>query len=168
MVRALSDELSKIADPGSIVIQPRNAGRSGLDFSCSAYDFRWRLPGETDVDEAGVCRMLGYLRRKFLEGLRTGRKIYVSQRRRPLQLAQAAALLMELNRLGRATLLCVEQAPPDRRPGEVRLLMPDLMVGYVSHFAPPAEVEKADPADWPRMLANAASLHRAPGLKAAA
>ena len=67
---------------------------------------------------------------------------------------------MELNRSGTATLLCVSEAPHERLPGEVELLLPGLMRGYVERFAPDTDVEAADPADWLRVLANATLLQR--------
>ena len=60
---------------------------------------------------------------------------------RPISAVQAAALLLELKRHGNVSLLCVEPAPPERRPGEVELLMPGLMRGYVERFA---DAEAAD------------------------
>jgi hypothetical protein len=82
--------------------------------------------------------------------------------RQPIPVAEAAVLLMELNRTGTATLLCVSEAANQRRPGEVELLLPGLMRGYVERFAPDTDVEAADPADWLRVLANATLLQRAP------
>jgi len=105
---------------------------------------------------------LGYLRRKFYEGLDGGRKIYVLKQARSIAVAQAAALLLELNRHAPATLLCVEPASGQHRPGEVELLLPGLMRGYVSQFAPGTNVEAADAMEWLRMLANATLLKRRP------
>ena len=83
---------------------------------------------------------------------------YVLKQRQPIPMAEAAVLLIELNRHGTATLLFVSEAPHKRQPGEVELLLPGLMRGYVERFAPDTDVETADPADWLRVLANAALL----------
>jgi len=106
---------------------------------------------------------LGYLRRKFFEGLRAGRKIHVISRRRAIPVGQALALLMELHRHGPATLLCVEQDA--KRAGEVDVLMPGLMRGYMAALAPDtfppgASPEPVDTIGWWRLMANAALTRR--------
>jgi hypothetical protein len=40
------------------------------------------------------------------------------------------------------------------------LLLPGLMRGYVERFAPEADLEAADPADWLRVAVNATRLTR--------
>ena len=83
------------------------------------YNLRWpTFVSENDVDRESWRRSnaitLGYLQRKFYEGLRSGRKIYVLKQRQPVPLAEAAVLFMELNWFANATLLSVRKAPHKR------------------------------------------------------
>jgi hypothetical protein len=164
LIQALTDDLKAVSDPEQILVESNDAGQSVL--AVPQYDLRWSA-NATEIDTDPESRRhanavtLGYLRRKFYDGLQTGRKIYVLKQRRPIAVAEEAVLLMELNRSGSAMLLCVSEAPHERLPGEVELLLPGLMRGYVERFAPDTDIEAADPADWLRVLANATLLSRA-------
>jgi hypothetical protein len=159
----LCDDLKAMDDPATVELNDARPGEYWL--TLPRYNFRWRLmPPETCADRDSLRQenavALGYSRRKFREGLRAGRKIYLLKQGRPIPLAQAAVVLLELCRIGNATLLCVEVASNGRRPGEVELLMPGLMRGYIAGFASDEDVGSADPLDWLRMLANATLLKR--------
>jgi hypothetical protein len=163
LTRALCDDLKAMDDPATVELNDARPGECWL--TLPRYNFRWRLMSrEACADRDSLRRenalALGYSRRKFREGLHAGRKIYVLKQGRPIPLAQAAVVLMELNRIGNATLLCVEAASNGRRPGEVELLMPGLMRGYVAGIATDNDVGSAEPVDWLRMLANATLLKR--------
>ena len=82
------------------------------------------------------------------------------KRPRGLTVSQASALLIELNRHGPANLLCVRTTPPGRKSGEVDLIVPGLMRGYLDRFAPEDDVESTDAFAWLRLTANAALLLR--------
>ena len=160
---ALTDDLVALNDAAAVTADLNQARRREFVVSVPAYKLRWHtFMYENETDRDSVLRAnavkLGYLRRKFYEGLRAGRKIYVIKRQQPLLLSQAVAVLLELNRHGRATLLCVEPVPAGRQSGEVDLLMPGLMRGYIAAFAPEDNVEAAEPADWLRLTANARLL----------
>ena len=161
---ALTDDLVALNDAAAVTVELSHTPRREFIVSVPAYHLRWHTftyENETDhknsVLRANAIK-LGYLRRKFYEGLRAGRKIYVLKRQQPLLVSQAAAVLLELNRHGRATLLCVEPVPAGRRSGEVDLLLPGLMRGYLETFAPNDNVEAVDPTDWLRLAANARLL----------
>jgi hypothetical protein len=152
LLRALRDDLQAASQPDSIAIE---SGTNGRAVGLSAYDLRWTASDDDeDTDRLSVATRLGYLRRKFFEGLAAGRKIYVVSQSRPTAIGEALALLLELNRHGSAVLLCVEPASADHRAGEVGLLMPGLMRGYV---------DAADPSAWRRLIANAALARRGDG-----
>jgi hypothetical protein len=160
LTRALTDDLMAATDPDRVVIEADDV------VTLPPYNLRWRMFGErNDTDADGWRRTnattLGYLRRKFYEGLRTGRKIYVLKQSHPVPAGRAAGLLLELNRGGDATLLCVEQASDGRAPGEVELIMPGLMRGYLEQSPPDPDRETDALADWLRVLANAMLLKRA-------
>jgi hypothetical protein len=166
LIRALNDDLQALTDPESLTVELHDGDPREYVLKAPGYNLCWHtFRFESEAEQQTVWRdhatRLGYLRRKFYDGLRAGHKIYVMKQQRHIPTAQATALLMELNRHGKATLLCVEPAPPRRRPGEVELLMPGLMRGYVEQFAADPDVEAVDCTDWLRVLANATLLQRA-------
>jgi hypothetical protein len=166
LLGALADDLKAISDPSSITIDLNDAEPREYVLAIAKYNLHWHtFTHENEAEQPKLLRdhavKLDYLRRKFFEGLRGGRKIYVVKQRGRIPIGQAAALLLELNRHGSAALLCVEQTPDGHRSGEVELLLPNLMRGYVEKFAPETDVESADPEHWLRVIANAALLRRA-------
>jgi hypothetical protein len=166
---ALADDLMAASDPDIVAIGACETSPLAYVLTVPPYNLRWRMFGhDDDADRDGSRRAnaitLGYLRRKFYEGLRSGRKIYVLARERSIPASEAAALLMELSRTAEATLLCVEEATDDHAPGEVELLMPGLMRGYIERFAPETDADAVDLANWLRMLANATLLKRSAGV----
>ncbi len=164
LIQALTDDLKAAADPNRLTVDLTDAEHAVL--RVPPYDLRWpAFVSEIDADQetlrqANAVTLGATCGGNFTKGLQTGRKIYVLKQRRPLPLAEIAVLMTELNRYGNATLLCVAEARSDRLPGEVELLLPGLMRGYVERFAPGADVESAD--DWLRVLANAMLLQRRP------
>jgi hypothetical protein len=165
LVGALTADLKAANQPSELRAHLNDARRREFVLTLPRYGLQWHtFAFEDETDEQTVLSMhatkLGYLRRKFYEGLSGGRKTYVIKRQRRIPLSTAAAVLMELNRHGRAVLLCVEPTPAGRRSGEVDLVMPGLMRGYVSQFAPEDDVESVNPADWLRVAANATLLNR--------
>jgi len=170
------------------------------------YGIRWHtLVHEPDAEAAAVERdqviKLGFLRRKFEEGLRGGRKIYTLVRSEPqkigvvmpgfaapdtasasrgvtqlmpawdpprryevvpppLTLAEAQAVLVELNRRGANTLLYFVPAAPDRPAGTVELLAPGLMRASMASFVILTTGEHANDFDWVRVAANAWLLNK--------
>ena len=165
LMAALSDDLSALNEPGAIEVKLNHAEPREYMLCLRKYNIHWHtFMQEQDADAEKILRdhtaKLAYLRRKFFEGLSGGQKTYVVKRPRGLTVSQASALLIELNRHGPAKLLCVQAAPPGRRSGEVDLIVPGLMRGYLDRFAPEDDVESTDAMAWLRLTANAALLLR--------
>ncbi len=167
------------------------------------YGIRWHtLVHENEAEADTVAReqkiKLGFLRRKFLDGLRSFRKIYTLVRSEPrklsvvmpgygaprigtgnrglipmwdpplsyeilpppLRVAEAQAVLLELNRVGPNTLLYFVPCTRGRPSGMVELLAPGLMRGYMSSFVITPTGEDSNDLDWVRVAANAWLLNR--------
>jgi hypothetical protein len=113
---------------------------------------------------------LKFLRRKFIEDLEAGEKIFVYRYGERATTEEILPLLMALNRHGSATLLWVVPAERGRPAGMVEVLMPGLMKGYIDRFAPSDNAHDLSFDGWLRVCANACVLHqlqasaaRAPG-----
>ena len=161
LVRGLAEDFAAFDQPSEVAIRLSNDEPPEYIFEIERYQGRWHTFTYTDkLDKETVLAQqtvkYSYLRRKFFEGLRSSRKIYVFKRDSPLSVAEASALLIELNRHGRNILLYVTLCTNGRPSGMVELVGPGLMRGYITAFAPNDDVgEATDPTIWLRLLANA-------------
>ena len=127
---------------------------------------------------------LAYLRRKFYEALRAGRKIITISRAEPrkhpiplpfadepnvweekperLRFAEVLPLFLRLNEYGTNTLLYLTRCSHNRRSGTVELLAPGVMRGYVDDFVIVPELDNKDHAAWLRVAVNAWLLDKGP------
>lgn len=107
-------------------------------------------------------RNLGFLRRKFVEDLKLGGKIFVYQFPSARSVAQIRPILTLLRSHGPNTLLYVTD---DHRqpPGTVEQLDDDLLHGYVEKLAPTFEVTLLELPPWIAVCANAYRLWRLSG-----
>jgi hypothetical protein len=163
LLSGLDDEFQAAMQPESMAIGTGDGDPPEYVLELPGYNIRWHtFVPVGEMDERAVLEResvkLGYLRRRFYQGLRSGRKIYVLKHERPLTLAEAMPVLLELNRYGPNTLLYVGTATDGRRSGSVDLMAPGLMRGHLAAFAPTDDVESVDPTDWLRLAGNAMRL----------
>jgi hypothetical protein len=97
---------------------------------------------------AREMKRLGFLRRKLLEDLRGGEKIWVWKCLTTTSPDQLAPLLTVLRKLGPNILLWVVEADAGHPPGMIEQLAADLVKGYVEHFTPFGEAPPTMPASW--------------------
>jgi hypothetical protein len=207
LLRGLADGFKAATQKSEIELYLHNEGKPReYLLKIARYGIRWHtLVNETESDAETVGReqimKLGFLRRKFDEGLRNGRKIYSLVRSEPrkievampgwgapdkagsstrpvmlmpvwdaprtweevpppLCVAEAVAVLLELNRTRPNTLLFFTLCPPGMRPGTVELLAPGLMRGYMASYVIVPHGENPNDVDWLRVAANAWLLRR--------
>jgi hypothetical protein len=182
LMRALEDEFKALAEPDRLEMRwvPSDPGEFML--SLNDYGLRWHTNVfDASVDQATLFTQqstrLSYLRRKFYEGLKAGRKIFTISRAEPrkhpipmpdadapthweekpepLRWAEVSALFSLLNRYGTNTLLYLVPAEPGQRSGTVELLAPGVMRGYVDDFVIAADPTIKDHAAWLRIAVNA-------------
>jgi len=102
---------------------------------------------------------LKFLRRKFLDDLTNGEKIFVIKRNRTLEDTEILPLLAALRHYSPASqLLYVVPATPERLPGTVELLAPGLLRGYIDRFAPSDSVPDLSLEPWLAICVNASRL----------
>jgi hypothetical protein len=79
---------------------------------------------------------LNFLKRKLMEDVTGGEKIFVLKRFPALRPEEVLPLYATLNELGRNWLLWVVPADSTHPPGTVETLLPGLLRGYIDRFAP--------------------------------
>jgi len=112
---------------------------------------------ESELEQREV-RRLAFLRRKLLEDLATGEKIWVWKCSATTSVDQVEPLLSALRRLGPNVLLWVVEAGPEHPPGSVERLGPDLLQGYAERFAPYEVATAIAPDSWFRLCRSAYRL----------
>ena len=98
-----------------------------------------------------------FLRRKLLEDLANGEKIFVVKRNVLLTEHEMLPLRMALQRYGANTLLYVVPSA-DHSPGTVVQVAPGLLCGYIDRLAPHENAHELSLAVWLRLCINAAKL----------
>lgn len=115
-----------------------------------------------DVDESRLVQQqaarLRLLRRKLLEDLENGEKIFVVKRNDEPPEGGILALFAALNRYGRNTLLWVVEADGKHEAGSVERMAPGLLKGYIDRFAPYDNAHDLSFDLWLRLCSNARRL----------
>ncbi len=109
---------------------------------------------------------LGYLRRKLIEDLGAGEKIFVYRvPDRVLNEAELAAIRAGMQLYGDNVLLYVRLADASNPPGSVVRTGPGLMVGHIDRFqiAPDGEAGAPNPQGWLAVCRRALELWHPPG-----
>ena len=160
IIDGLADDFAALADPAAISIAVDAAACPDYVLSVDRYGLRW--PTGISPDEADTATVLqrqsmklGYLRRKFLESLRAGGRIYVLRRDEALAETDVAPVAEALARHGRNTLLYVVPGATPDEAGDVTAVAPGLLRGHLEQLAPRENPAAADIAGWLRLITNA-------------
>lgn len=186
---ALDDEFKATTVKSEIKMRLPDGENGEYCLYVDRYGIRWHtnvLGGSADEDTvfAQQAMRLGYLRRKFYEALRAGRKIATISRAEPrkhpvplpfadepeqweekperLRFAEILSLFLRLNEYGTNTLLYLTRCSHGRRSGTVELVAPGIMRGYVDDFVILPDLDHRDHAAWLRIAANAWLLDQGP------
>jgi capsular polysaccharide biosynthesis protein len=119
----------------------------------SAYDLMYHTyvsEGEAGLEDMREreSKRLRFLRRKLLEDLEAGEKIWIWKSAATLDANQVQPLLHALRALGPNTLLWVVEGDERHRPGSIEQLDRDFIKGYIERFAPYDNAPDIRPASW--------------------
>jgi hypothetical protein len=103
---------------------------------------------------------LQFLRRKFVEELDAGEKIFVFKSGSAVMESEILPLFMALNRKQSNTLFWVVPEEPGRPSGTVEVLMNGLLKGYIDRFAPADNAHEFSFEAWVRLCVHAFLLNR--------
>jgi hypothetical protein len=104
---------------------------------------------------------LKFLRRKFIEELDNGEKIFIFKSGTAVPDAEILPLFMALNRKTPNTLLWVVREEPGHPSGTVEVLMDGLLKGYIDRFAPVDNAHDFSFDAWIRLCVHGFLLNRA-------
>ncbi len=144
LVDLLDDDLAGVDDPAQIRLAPEGDQGSGRVSEMILHHARLRGHAHTftstdyiteEALRARELRRLVLMRRKFLEDLQEGRRIYVFRSLNPVPETEVLRLLAALQRHGPNQLLFVRLADATLKAGEARLAAPGLVIGALDELA---------------------------------
>ncbi|WP_158927142.1 DUF563 domain-containing protein [Acidisphaera sp. S103] len=168
LVAALERKFEGLAAPGTITVTPEGLpGQRELMVRESHYNFHYH----TGISEGRIeplaqaereITRLTFLRRKLLEDLQSGDKIFVWKSEASTDSEHVRPLLDVLRRMGPNILLWVVEADTDHPVGSVERLEPDFLKGYIRRFAPWPNTTDIDWASWFEVCWHAYELRHGP------
>lgn len=163
LIRAMNARFQGIADPDHVHVQPENGEYM---IKLTKYDFIYHAYvkiGEAAPDELQKqqVRTVQFLVSKLIADLENPTKVMVFRQNEPLLANDLTDLRLALSAYGPSTLLWVQEARPGCPAGEVTVVDPGLMIGYVRRLARRDNVPNLDGVSWLTMLRNAHALRPA-------
>ena len=159
LLRNLREGCTGIGAPDNlkVVLDPQTQQYVARD---DAHGITWftfvdRAAGSPDALRAQLLRDLPELARGFCDVLRQGSRICVVKRNEALRLEEVLPLYAALNELGRCPLLFVVPADAAHPSGEVEVVLPGLLRGFIARFAPYGAPHALDEAAWLAVCRNA-------------
>ncbi|HEX6442610.1 MAG TPA: hypothetical protein VF007_10515, partial [Stellaceae bacterium] len=162
LLAALRGRFAGVGDWDRIEVRVSENGREYLVFD-RRYRFLyhpWVLVGEGSAEaiRRREARQLPLLRRKLIEDLEAGRKIFVYHGMAPLSEAQARLLSDAMRAYGPTTLLWVELCDREHPAGTVEAAGEGLLKGYIDRFAPGENAHDLSLAGWIALCRKAWAL----------
>ena len=154
LVSALDADFAGLGSLGSIIVELQGvAGRREFIARETVYNLTYHtFMIEGTIDPETLCereaRRLTFLRRKLVDDLRVGEKIWVWKSKATTALVDVTPLLNALRRHGPNVLLWIVEANSTHDPGTVERIEDDLFLGYVERFAPYENATDVSPLTW--------------------
>jgi tetratricopeptide (TPR) repeat protein len=176
LVAALDCEFEGVGTPDQTVLDYYLHDHSREEHSDPEYstaDTRFGMRTHTFIRKSQItaeemhlqsCRRIRFLKRKFIEDLQAGSKIFVFKiAERTLTDQEIDELHAALRRSARNTLLYVRRETPDHPAGTATLVKDGLIIGYIDHFTVTPAGEPLPPSlpAWISICRQAWHLHTA-------
>jgi len=166
IVRGIEQEFDGIGEPEDIEF--RMAGPNGKreflvhesKYGLVYHTFVYENERTPDLMRQQEATRLKFLRRKFVDELDAGEKIFVFKRGGDIPESEILPLFLALNQRRSNTLLWVVEEEPGRPGGTVEVLMNGLLKGYIDRFAPSENAHDFSFEGWIRLCVNAFLLNR--------
>jgi hypothetical protein len=130
-------------------------------YSLRYHTYVWQNQATREQILEQESRKLGFLRRKLMEDVADGRKMFIYKRAiPPLPLEEVMPLFLALNRHAPNQLLWVVAADAEHSVGLVEEVVPGLLRGHIDRFAPGDMVPQLSVSGWLAVCANAFLLQR--------
>jgi hypothetical protein len=120
-------------------------------YGMTYHTFQFEHQMSLDTVKQQQATRLHFLRRKLMEDVANGEKIFVLKRTPALRPEEVLPIYTALNEAGRNWLLWVVPADPTHPAGTVEVLLPGLLRGYMDRFAPSENAHELSMPVWTRV-----------------
>ena len=166
LLLALEHQLNGLGEQGSLTVSVSPNGQELMveDEKFGFLYHAWVKTGEQTIEvvEDRELKRLPFLKRKLLQDLELGEKVFVFHAMRPIPEEEVFPLAAILQCSGPNTLLFVTLADRDHAAGTVEIRSPGFLVGYLDRFAPPEDAVDASFGAWAKICRQAYRIHRSP------
>jgi hypothetical protein len=167
LLLALEQQLDGLGERGSLTVGVSSSGHE-LMVEDQRFGFlyhAWVKTGEQTIEavQDRELKRLPFLKRKLLQDMELGEKIFVFHAMRSIPEDEVFPLAAILQCYGPNTLLFVTLADHDHATGTVDIRSAGFLVGYLDRFAPPEDAIDASFEAWANICRQAYRIHRSPG-----
>lgn len=160
LVRGLRLGFQGLGDPGTTEVSVDGKDEEYVVrdtvFGMTYHTWQYRAQIEIETVRRQQTTRLAFLKRKLMEDVAAGEKIFVVKRaNKPLAPEEVLPLYAVLNDLGSNWLLWVVPADQAHPAGTVDVLLPGLLRGYVDRFAPDDNAPDLSLDTWVQICAAA-------------
>jgi hypothetical protein len=152
LLRGLRRGFDGLGDPNTTEVTAEGDDREFVVresvYGMTYHTFQYEAQISLDTVRQQQATRLNFLRRKLMEDIATGEKIFVLKRSPPLRPEEVLPVYATLNEPGRTWLLWMVPSDAAHPPGTVELLLPGLLRGYLDRFAPPENAHELSLAAW--------------------
>lgn len=152
LLRGLRCGFDGLGDPNTTEVAVEGIDREFVVresvYGMTYHTFQYEPQLSLDTVRQQQATRLNFLRRKLMEDIGAGEKIFVLKRIPPLRPEEVLPVYAILNELGRNWLLWMVPSDAAHPPGMVEILLPGLLRGYVDRFAPSENAHELSLEAW--------------------
>lgn len=160
IIKGLDTDFSGLGESAAIEASVQKTEWMVTERNYDLFYHTFVFEGEADESQiiARETRRLSFLKRKFLEDLKTGDKIFVCKAYQKRDISEVMPLYLAFRRKTSAVFLWLTYSDDIHPPGMVEERHAGFLCGYMSKFAAPENVPDVPFEGWFRTLANAIVL----------
>jgi hypothetical protein len=140
LLAGLRSGFARLADPGTVDVTVEGPDQEFIVretvYGMTYHTFETADRTDMETVRARQVPRLKFLRRKLMEDVAAGTRIFVLKRNEPLPPEEVLTIYTALNEHGRNWLLWMVNADATHAAGTVEQLLPGLLRGFIDRFAP--------------------------------
>ena len=151
LLRGLRTGFDGLGDPGKTQVTVDPDGEFVVRetvYGMTYHTFQYETQMTLDTVRQQQATRLNFLKRKLMEDVAAGEKIFVLKRTPALRPEEVLPIYAALNEIGRNWLLWMVPADAAHKPGSIEMLLPGLLRGYIDRFAPSENAHELSMPVW--------------------
>lgn len=152
LLRGLRTGFDGLGEPNTVEVTPEGEDREFVVresvYGMTYHTYQYEAQISLDAVRQQQATRLNFLKRKLMEDIGAGEKIFVLKRSPPLRPEEVLPVYAILNEPGRNWLLWMVPSDAAHPPGTVEILLPGLLRGYMDRFAPSENAHELSLEAW--------------------